>query len=63
MEERGNATEEEIDKAIALWRRLFWVFTIGGVLLVYAIVGAIGSLLGAAITKKKPINPLDQLGM
>lgn len=62
MEERGNLTEDEIDKGLAVWRKMFWVFTIGGVLLVYAIVGAIGSAIGAAITKKKPINPMDQLG-
>ena len=62
MEEK-NTPEEQIEKGLALWRKMFWVFTIGGMLLVYAIVGAIGSLIGAAITKKKPINPIDQLGM
>ena len=63
MEERGNLTEDEIDKGIALWKKMFWVFTIGGIMLIYAIVGAIGSVIGAAITKKRPINPMDQLGM
>jgi|KBSSwiStaDraftv2_1062776.scaffolds.fasta_scaffold07158_11 NADH:ubiquinone oxidoreductase subunit 6 (subunit J) len=62
MEER-NTPDDQIEKGLALWRKMFWVFTIGGTLLLYAIIGAIGSLLGAAITKKKPINPVDQLDM
>ncbi|MES1221440.1 MAG: DUF4199 domain-containing protein [Bacteroidota bacterium] len=62
MEER-NMSDDDIEKGLSLWRRMFWVFTIGGILLVYAIIGAIGSLIGAAITKKKKINPADQLGM
>jgi len=62
MEER-NTSEDQIEKGLALWRKMFWVFTIGGILIVYAIVGAIGSLIGAAVTKKKPINPVDQLSI
>ncbi len=62
MEER-DMSDDEIEKAISLWKRMFWVFTIGGIALVYAVVGAIASLIGAAITKKKPINPIDQLSM
>lgn len=63
MEERGNLTPDEIDKGIETVRKMFWVYTIGGVLLIYAIIGAIGSLIGAAITPKKPVNPVDQLDM
>ena len=62
MEDR-NTPEDQIEKGIELWKKMFWVFTIGGILLVYAIVGAIGSLIGAAVTKKKPVNPLDQMSM
>ena len=62
MEER-DMSDDEIEKALSLWKRMFWVFTIGGIALVYAVVGAIASLIGAAITKKKPINPVDQLSM
>ena len=63
MEKKGDMTPEEIDKGLEMWKNMFWVFTIGGTLLVYAIVGAISSAIGAAITKKKPVNPLDQLDM
>lgn len=61
MEERQNMTTDDIEKAMSFWRRMFWVLTIGSSLLMYAIVGAIGSVIGAAITKKKRINPVDQL--
>lgn len=63
MEEKGNLTPDEIDKALETARKMFWVFAIGGVLLIYAIIGAIGSLIGAAVTPKKTFNPTDQLDM
>lgn len=63
MSEKGDLTGDEIDRRMELVRRMFWVFTIGGLLLVNAVVGAIGSLIGAAITKKKPVNPVDQLSI
>src|SRR5258706_3108450 len=59
MEER-NMSDDEIEKGLSLWKKMFWVFTIGGIALVYAIVGAIASMIGAAITKKKPVSPVDQ---
>lgn len=62
MEDR-NTPEDQINTALETWQKMFWVFTIGGLILVYAIVGAIGSLIGAAVTKKKPVNPLDQMSM
>ena len=40
--------------------KYFWVFAIGGTMLMFVIVGAIGSLIGAAVTKKRPINPFEQ---
>jgi NADH:ubiquinone oxidoreductase subunit 6 (subunit J) len=63
MEEQNKLSDDEIDKAIVMVKKFFWVFTIGGILLSYAIIGAIGSLIGAAVTKRKPYNPLDQLNM
>jgi NADH:ubiquinone oxidoreductase subunit 6 (subunit J) len=63
MEEQGKMSDTDIDKAIELTRKFFYVFMIGGILLMYAILGAIGSLIGAAITKKRPHNPLEQLDM
>jgi len=61
--EESNISDDRIETAMGTVKRMFWVFTIGRILLAYAIMGAIGSLIGAAITKKKPVNPIDQLDM
>jgi hypothetical protein len=61
MEEQGKLSEDEMDEAIDGFKSFFWVIIIGGTLLMYAIVGAIASLIGAAITRKRPFNPLEQL--
>jgi hypothetical protein len=63
MEEKGTFTEDQIDQAMQTFRKMFWVVTIGGIMFIYAIVGAVGSLIGAAVTKKQPVNPIDQLKM
>ena len=61
LEKQGKLSESEIDKAIEMTRKFFNVFMIGGILLTYAIIGALGSLIGALVTKKRPYNPLEQL--
>lgn len=63
MEEKRSFTEDEIVERLTIARKMFWVVTIGRILLFCAIVGAIGSVIGAAITKKKPINPIDQVSI
>lgn len=60
MEEKGNLTPDQIDQKMSMARKFFWAFTIGGIMLIYAIVGAIGSLIGATLTKKQPVNPMNQ---
>jgi Protein of unknown function (DUF4199) len=61
MIEKGTLSDDEIEKALQFVRKMFWFFTIGGIMLVYAIVGAVGSAIGATITKKRPVNPANQL--
>ena len=61
MEEQGKLSDSQIDQGIQITRKYFWVFAIGGTILANLIIGAIGSLIGAAVTKKRPYNPLDQL--
>ncbi|MBS1918891.1 MAG: DUF4199 family protein [Bacteroidetes bacterium] len=63
MEEKGSYTQDQIDQAMKTFQKMFWIITIGGIMFIYAIVGAIGSLIGAAVTKKQPNNPTDQLSI
>jgi len=60
MEESGKLNDADIDKAVEMTRKFFWVGVVGGSLLFFIIIGAIGSLIGAGITKKRPNNPFDQ---
>jgi hypothetical protein len=60
MEQSSNVTDDQIDKGMEIAKNFFWVMLVAGTLFVFIIVGAIGSLLGAAITKKQPHNPFDQ---
>jgi len=62
MEEKIMPEDEIMDK-LSIGKKMFWPLTIGSIALVYAVVGAIASLIGAAITKKNLINPIDQLDM
>lgn len=60
MEDQGKMSDEQIDQFIEMGRKFFWLGVIGGTLLGFIIIGAIGSLIGAAVTKKRPYNPLEQ---
>ncbi len=60
LEDQGKLNEDQIDQALQMTKKYFWIFAIGGTMLGFIIIGAIGSLLGAAITKKRPNNPFDQ---
>lgn len=60
MEEQGNLSDDKIDQALEIMKKFFWIGIVGGTLIFFVILGAIGSLIGAAITKKEPVNPLDQ---
>jgi len=63
MEEQNKLSDADIEKGMEFMEKFFYVFMVGGILLSYAILGAVGSLIGAAITKRRPHNPLDQLDM
>ena len=60
MEDQGKLSDEQIDKAIAMVDKNFILFTAGGALFMYLILGLVGSLIGAAVTKKNPQTPFDQ---
>jgi len=63
MEDAGKMTDSQIDQAIEATKKFFFVIVIGSILFGTLIVGAIGSLIGAAAAKKKPVNPLDQMSL
>jgi uncharacterized membrane protein YciS (DUF1049 family) len=57
MERKGDVSEENIKQGLAITRRFFIPFTIAGSLFGTILVGAMASLIGAAVTKKKPQSP------
>jgi Protein of unknown function (DUF4199) len=57
---KQGMTDQQVDQAIGFTKRFFWPFLIAGTLVSNLIVGAIGSLIGAGITKKKPQSPFQQ---
>ena len=59
MEEGGQMSDSQIDQAMEMTNRLFYVFLIGGIILMYLIIGCIASLIGAAIAKKDPRAPFE----
>lgn len=60
MEKNPNVSEDQIEQGIDIVRKFFWVGLIGGTMFFMILIGAIGSLIGAAVTKKRPNNPFEQ---
>lgn len=60
LETQKSLTDSDIDQAMKLTDKFFWVVLIGTSLFFFVFIGAIGSLIGAAITKKNPQNPFEQ---
>ena len=64
MTEKGM-TSEQIDQAITITKKFFMVFVVGGSLIVNMLAGAISALIGAAVTKKVPVQlgeDINQIG-
>ncbi len=57
MEADGKATDSQIDQTITMMKDHFTLFTVAGLVIGFAIFGAISSLIGAAVAKKKPQDP------
>lgn len=59
MEKNPKFDESSIEQGIAMVDRMFYIFLIGGIILMYLIIGAVASLIGAAVTKKTPVTPFE----
>jgi len=59
MEKNPQLTDEMIEQAIAMTKKFFLPFAIGGGIIANGFIGAIGSLIGAGIAKKNP-NPFQE---
>jgi len=57
MEADGKASDSQIEQTVGMMRDHFTLFAVVGVIIGFAIMGAISSLIGAAIAKKKPQDP------
>jgi NADH:ubiquinone oxidoreductase subunit 6 (subunit J) len=62
-ESNPNMSDEQMEQSLEVVRKFFVPFAIGGILLMYAIIGAISSLIGAAVAKKNPQGPFVQQPM
>lgn len=60
MEQQGKLSDDQIDQSMEMFEKNFILFSAGGALFMYLVLGAIGSLIGAAITKKQPRSPFEQ---
>jgi len=58
MEKNPQMTDEMIEQAVAMTKKFFLPFAIGGAIIGTGMIGAIGSLIGAAVAKKNP-NPFQ----
>lgn len=59
MEEKG-INDDQIETAMTMMKKWFMLFLVLGVIFGTLIWGCIASLIGAAISKKKPVNPFNQ---
>ena len=58
----SNLSDEQREKALEMTGKFFNISVIGGGLFMNIIVGAVASLIGAAIAKKNPQGPFVQQG-
>ncbi|MEO0001822.1 MAG: hypothetical protein RL766_1868 [Bacteroidota bacterium] len=59
MAEDPRVTDEQIEMALSFTKKFYLVFLIAGTIFSTLIFGAIGSLIGAAVTKKNPTSPFQ----
>jgi hypothetical protein len=60
MLKNPKLTDEMIEQGVAMTKKLFLPFAIAGAIFGTGFIGAIGSLIGAAVAKKNPVDPFKQ---
>lgn len=60
QESSSKLSDEQIEQSLSMVRKFFIPFAIGGIILGFALIGAIASLIGAAVAKKNPPTPFQQ---
>ena len=60
MAKNPQMTDEMIEQGIAMTKKLFLPFAIAGAIFGTGFLGAIASLIGAAVAKKNPVDPFKQ---
>jgi NADH:ubiquinone oxidoreductase subunit 6 (subunit J) len=60
MESQKNLSDEQMQQALDMVRKFFLPFAIGGIVLGFALIGAVASLIGAAVAKKNPQGPFAE---
>jgi hypothetical protein len=61
MAKNPKMTDEMIEQGVAMTRKLFLPFAIAGAIFGTGFLGAIGSLIGAAVAKKNPVDPFSDI--
>jgi hypothetical protein len=60
MEARQNLTSDQIDQGMEFVKRSYMTLSVISIVLFTLVVGAVASLIGAAIAKKNPVTPFDK---
>ena len=58
---KPDANEEAIRKGMDLFEKYYTLFLVLGILFWYLVLGVITSLIGAAVTKKRPMTPFENV--
>ncbi len=61
MRQNKQVTDDQVEKGMEMISNNFMIITIGGSLFGNVVIGIIASLIGAAIAKKKPVDPFTQI--
>ena len=61
MLKNPKLTDDMIEQGITMTRKLFLPFAVAGAIFGTGFLGAIGSLIGAAVAKKKPVDPFSEI--